>query len=82
MKGNAPSHPLRSLSQKARRGAAKNQEPSRPPRTIRQDAESLEECGHALHLIQHNETPEGLERQHRVSHPGEVAWVLEIERVD
>ena len=49
---------------------------------VREYAKDREQAGTGLDLVDDDQATERLERQHRLTQPGQVAWILQIEAGD
>jgi hypothetical protein len=71
---------LRRLAEEPGRRAPEHEESGRQRPTIREHPETLKQFGHALHLVDHDEPAQRLERrERRGGEPTRVARVLEVE---
>ena len=74
-----PCQRLRHAPHEVRRRAAEQQEPCRRARPVEKHPQDGEEFWQPLHLVDHHEATEPLDRQQRVAERRLVGWVLEVE---
>jgi hypothetical protein len=82
VEGDAAREGLGAPPRELGRGAAEQQEAAPRLRPVREHAQDREELGAALHLVEHDQTLEPLEGEHRLPEPGEVGRRLEVEALD
>jgi len=70
---------LRNTANQTWINAAQNQKFRRAARTIREDPQHLEELGQALHFIDHDQTAQRFQREHRRGKARQVGRDLQVE---